>query len=102
MDLPEHIDIDIFFAMEEYDENPREFLRKHHYGQARKYWILAWDNDNRPMLYPSKAILGVALKSATGLRPGMTGGVSSPYAAAAILKDLGYKIVTVQKPGTPN
>ena len=97
MKLPEHIDIDIYLAMEEYDENPREFLRKHHYGQAQKYWILARDGDNRPMLYPSRAILGVALKSTTGIRPGMTSGVSTQYASAAILKDLGYKIVSVPK-----
>lgn len=96
MDLPEDIDIEIFWAMEEYDENPREFLRKHGYGQAKKYWILDWD-DNRPKLYPSKAILGVALKSATKRRPSLSGGVSSPYAAATILKDLDYRIVRVSK-----
>ena len=72
MRLPEDLDIDIYCAMEEYDESPREFLRKHGYGQAKEYWILAWD-DGRPVLYPSKAILGVAMKRATGIRPGMSG-----------------------------
>jgi len=94
MRLPEYLDIDIYLAMEEYDENPREFLRNHGYGQAKKYWILTWD-DGRPVLYPSKAILGVAMKRATGIRPGMSGGVSSQYTAATILRELGYRIVSV-------
>ena len=77
-------------AIDEYISlGPDNFLKKFGYGEARDYWISS-TRERSLVLYPSKAIAGVAL----GLESdSIWGGWQTPTNACSQLHNIGYIIV---------
>ncbi|GAA1915363.1 hypothetical protein [Nocardioides marmoribigeumensis] len=82
----------VHLAMQEYDaRGATSFLNRYGFGPSRDYVVV-----HEGRTYDSKAVLGVALKHAEG-RPATSSDLSgSKDAAAKILVDLGFEVMTVE------
>jgi hypothetical protein len=81
----------VHLAMQEHDaRGPGQFLSRYGFAPSRDYLVL-----HEGTAYPSKAILGVALKHATGSAATPADFPSGKDGAAKILADLGFEIATI-------
>jgi len=84
---------DVLRAVEEYDRlGAQRFLSDHGFGAARSYELVI---DGRR--YPSKAILGVAYKLATGQRLGSGDFEGGKGGAVGVLGKLGFEVEAARR-----